>query len=105
MMHEPAARIVRWRRWEPVVWVLAFAAPWLLSATHCIVNEIAIVALFALSLDLILGYTALCLWGMRRFFGFWRLLGRPVCQARDARSAGRLLVGMAPPPRSGACVR
>lgn len=54
---------------EWVVWVLAFASPWLLSRHALIVNEIAIVALFALSLDLILGYTGIVSLGHAAFFG------------------------------------
>jgi branched-chain amino acid transport system permease protein len=54
---------------EVVVWVLAFAAPWLLSRHALMVNEIAIVALFALSLDLILGYTGIVSLGHAAFFG------------------------------------
>ena len=47
------ARRFRW--WEPVLWLLAFVAPLALPSHALIINEIAIVALFALSLDLILG--------------------------------------------------
>ena len=66
----PLLQSPRWRRWEPVVWVLAFAAPWLLSRHALIVNEIAIVALFALSLDLILGYCGIVSLGHAAFLGF-----------------------------------
>ena len=66
----PLLESSRWRRWEPVVWVLAFAAPWLLSRHALIVNEIAIVALFALSLDLILGYCGIVSLGHAAFLGF-----------------------------------
>ena len=52
------------------MWVLAFAAPWLLSRHALIVNEIAIVALFALSLDLILGYCGIVSLGHAAFLGF-----------------------------------
>ena len=66
----PLLESSRWRRWEPVVWVLAFAAPWLLSRHALIVNEIAIVALFVLSLDLILGYCGIVSLGHAAFLGF-----------------------------------
>lgn len=66
----PLLESSRWRRWEPVVWLLAFAAPWLLSRHALIVNEIAIVALFALSLDLILGYCGIVSLGHAAFLGF-----------------------------------
>lgn len=60
----------RWKAWEPVVWLLAFAAPWLVSKHALIVNEVAIMALFALSLDLILGYTGIVSLGHAAFLGF-----------------------------------
>ncbi len=60
----------RWRAWEPVVWLLAFAAPWLASKHALIVNEVAIMALFALSLDLILGYAGIVSLGHAAFLGF-----------------------------------
>lgn len=66
----PLLESSRWRRWEPLVWVLAFAAPWFLSRHALIVNEIAIVALFALSLDLILGYCGIVSLGHAAFLGF-----------------------------------
>jgi len=59
----------RVRPLEAVVWALALASPWLLSRHALIVNEIAIVALFALSLDLILGYTGIVSLGHAAFFG------------------------------------
>lgn len=59
----------RWRPWEPVVWLLAFAAPLLVPGHSLLVSEIAIVALFALSLDLILGYTGIVSLGHAAFFG------------------------------------
>ncbi|MDP2255149.1 MAG: branched-chain amino acid ABC transporter permease [Polaromonas sp.] len=59
----------RFKPWEPVLWLLAFAAP-VLSPSHAlIINEIAIVALFAVSLDLILGYTGIVSLGHAAFFG------------------------------------
>ena len=59
----------RWKLWEPLVWILALASPFLLSTHALIINEIAIVALFALSLDLILGYTGIVSLGHAAFFG------------------------------------
>ena len=59
----------RWTVWEVALWVLAFAVPLLLPRQALIVNEIAIVALFALSLDLILGYTGIVSLGHAAFFG------------------------------------
>jgi len=59
----------RWRWWELVLWAAALASPFLLSGHALIINEIAIVALFALSLDLILGYTGIVSLGHAAFFG------------------------------------
>ena len=55
--------------WEPVVAVLAFVAPVLLSSHALMINEIVIFALFAISLDLILGYTGIVSLGHAAFFG------------------------------------
>jgi len=60
----------RWRVWEPLLWIAAFAAPFVLSQHAAIINEIAIVALFALSLDLVLGFTGIVSLGHAAFFGF-----------------------------------
>ena len=60
----------RWKLWELPLWLLALASPWLLARHALIINEIAIVALFALSLDLILGYTGIVSLGHAAFFGF-----------------------------------
>jgi len=59
----------RWKLWEYPLWALALASPLLLSSHALIINEIAIVALFALSLDLILGYTGIVSLGHAAFFG------------------------------------
>ena len=59
----------RWRPWEIALWLLALASPLLLPTHALIINEIAIVALFAVSLDLILGYTGIVSLGHAAFFG------------------------------------
>ena len=59
----------RWRLVEFVLWLLALASPFLLSSHALIINEIAIVALFAVSLDLVLGYTGIVSLGHAAFFG------------------------------------
>lgn len=59
----------RWKLWEPVFWLIALASPWALSSHALIINEIAIVALFAMSLDLILGYTGIVSLGHAAFLG------------------------------------
>jgi branched-chain amino acid transport system permease protein len=59
----------RIKKWEPIAWLLAFAAPLLLPSHSLLVSEIAITALFAMSLDLILGYTGIVSLGHAAFFG------------------------------------
>ncbi|MFS2034839.1 branched-chain amino acid ABC transporter permease [Polaromonas sp. CT11-55] len=59
----------RWKPWEPVLWLVAFAAPVLMPSHASLINEIAIVALFAVSLDLVLGYTGIVSLGHAAFFG------------------------------------
>src|SRR5271170_2344890 len=56
---ESLARRARWRWPEIVFWLVAVAAIAAPVGKHLILNEIAILALFALSLDLILGYAGL----------------------------------------------
>ena len=60
----------RWKAWETVLWLLAFASPFVVAQHALIINEIAIVALFAVSLDLILGYTGIVSLGHAAFLGF-----------------------------------
>ncbi len=60
----------RMRGWEPLVWLLAFVLPWAFPGHALIVNEVAIVALFAVSLDLVLGYTGIVSLGHAAFLGF-----------------------------------
>ncbi|MEO8546266.1 MAG: branched-chain amino acid ABC transporter permease, partial [Burkholderiaceae bacterium] len=59
----------RWRVWEPLFWLVALASPLLFKQHALLVNEIAIVALFALSLDLILGYVGIVSLGHAAFLG------------------------------------
>jgi branched-chain amino acid transport system permease protein len=60
----------RWKPWEPLLWLLVLAAPVVMPQYAAIFNEIAIVALFAVSLDLVLGYTGIVSLGHAAFFGF-----------------------------------
>lgn len=60
----------RWRAIEYTFWIGAFALIPLLPTHHLILNEIVITALFALSLDLILGYAGIASLGHAAFFGF-----------------------------------
>jgi branched-chain amino acid transport system permease protein len=61
-----AARI-KW--WEPVLWLVLFATPLVMPAQAPLINETAIWALFALSLDLVLGYAGIVSLGHAAFFG------------------------------------
>jgi branched-chain amino acid transport system permease protein len=60
------------RRWHPaeyLFWAMAFAAFFLFPRQLLILNEIAIIALFAISLDLILGYAGIVSLGHAAFLG------------------------------------
>jgi len=59
----------RLKAWEVLLWIALLASPLLVPSQALIINEIAIVALFALSLDLILGYTGIVSLGHAAFFG------------------------------------
>lgn len=59
----------RWSVPEIAFWALAFGAIWLFPQQHLILTETAILALFALSLDLILGYAGIISLGHAAFFG------------------------------------
>ncbi|MGZ5238135.1 MAG: branched-chain amino acid ABC transporter permease [Caldimonas sp.] len=60
----------RWRGWAIALFV-ALPLSWLLlPGPSLLLNEIAIVALFAVSLDLILGYAGIVSLGHAAFFGF-----------------------------------
>ena len=63
-------RAHRMKAWEPVFWLLAFAAPLVVPQHAAMINEVAIVGLFAVSLDLVLGYTGIVSLGHAAFFGF-----------------------------------
>jgi branched-chain amino acid transport system permease protein len=59
----------RWGIAEIVFWLVAAATLFFLPERHLILNEIAIIGLFALSLDLILGYAGIVSLGHAAFFG------------------------------------
>ena len=70
---EVARRLRARARWTPLevaFWVAAAATVYFLPARHLILTEIAILGLFALSLDLILGYAGVISLGHAAFFGF-----------------------------------
>jgi branched-chain amino acid transport system permease protein len=59
----------RWRASELVFWVLAIACAFLFPSRYLIMTDIVRLALFALSLDLILGYAGIVSLGHAAFFG------------------------------------
>jgi branched-chain amino acid transport system permease protein len=63
-------RRARWSPFEIAFWVFAFATIWLFPSKYLILKDTAILALFALSLDLILGYAGIISLGQAAFFGF-----------------------------------
>jgi branched-chain amino acid transport system permease protein len=68
----PSQRLLapsKWRPWEIALWVLIGATPLLFGQHAALINEIAILALFALSLDMILGYAGIVSLGHAAFFG------------------------------------
>jgi len=67
-----AAYLRRRARWSPLeiaFWIFAFASIWLFPGKYLILKDTAILALFALSLDLILGYAGIISLGQAAFFG------------------------------------
>ncbi|MGC2593541.1 MAG: branched-chain amino acid ABC transporter permease [Xanthobacteraceae bacterium] len=67
-----AAYLKRRGRWSPLeiaFWIFAFASIWLFPDKYLILKDTAILALFALSLDLILGYAGIISLGQAAFFG------------------------------------
>ena len=63
------SRASAWRIWEIAIWLVAVAAIFLLPGKSLILTEIAILAIFAISLDLILGYAGIVSLGHTAFFG------------------------------------
>jgi branched-chain amino acid transport system permease protein len=59
----------RWHPLEVVAWAVLWSLPIALASHAALINEIAILALFALSLDLILGYAGIVSLGHAAFFG------------------------------------
>ena len=62
-------RASRMKPWEPALWLLAFAMPAVFPSHSALINEIAILALFAVSLDLVLGFGGIVSLGHAAFFG------------------------------------
>src|SRR5271155_83147 len=59
----------RWRWSEIVFWLLALACAFAFPSRYLIMTDIVRLALFALSLDLILGYAGIVSLGHAAFFG------------------------------------
>jgi branched-chain amino acid transport system permease protein len=64
-----ALRHARWRWSEIAFWLFVLACAWLFPSRYLIMTEILRLALFALSLDLILGYAGIVSLGHAAFFG------------------------------------
>jgi branched-chain amino acid transport system permease protein len=85
------ARPARWSVPEVLFWIVAVAAFFVFPSRHLILNEIAILGLFAVSLDLILGYAGIVSLGHAAFFGF----GAYVAGLLAKHGFGDPLVGLA----------
>src|SRR6202167_5137577 len=59
----------RWSPLEIAFWIFAFATIILFPSKYLILKDTAILALFALSLDMILGYAGIISLGQAAFFG------------------------------------
>jgi branched-chain amino acid transport system permease protein len=68
-MGEHLVEAARWRWPEIAFWLIALAAVFLFPSRYLILTEIAWLGLFALSLDLILGYAGIVSLGHAAFFG------------------------------------
>ena len=73
LLHDEAAAALaaraRWRWPEFAFWAAAAASFFLLPEQYLLLNEAAIIGLFALSLDLVLGYAGIISLGHAAFFG------------------------------------
>jgi len=92
---ESLLRMSAIKPWEPVLWLLAFAVPVAIPGEALIVNEIAIVALFAVSLDLVLGYSGIVSLGHAAFFGLGAYTAALFCKHVSPDPHIGLLVAMA----------
>jgi branched-chain amino acid transport system permease protein len=84
------ARKGRWSIPEILFWLAAAATLFFLPERHLILNEIAIIGLFAVSLDLILGYAGIVSLGHAAFFG----LGAYVAGLLAKHGVGEPLIGL-----------
>ena len=65
----PLREAARWKKAEFAFWLLPVAAYFVFPSDLALLSQIAITALFALSLDLILGYAGIVSLGHAAFFG------------------------------------
>ena len=77
-----ARRHARWHWSEIAFWILALACAFLFPSRYLIMTDIVRLALFALSLDLILGYAGIVSLGHAAFFGVGAYCGGAVGAAR-----------------------
>src|SRR5690554_4688537 len=68
-VHQAMREKFRVKRWEPLLWLAPFMVVALFPGTSFLVNQMAIMALFAISLDLVLGYAGIMSLGHAAFFG------------------------------------
>jgi branched-chain amino acid transport system permease protein len=80
---------------ELAAWALLFASPFVFPSQGALITEIAIVALFAVSLDLVLGYTGIVSLGHAAFFGFGAYVAALLCKHVTNDPHIGLLVAMA----------
>ena len=59
----------RWRKWEIALWAAIWVTPFAVPQHAALISEIAILALFAVSLDIVLGYAGIVSLGHAAFFG------------------------------------
>lgn len=85
----------RWKTWEWGMWFFAFATPFLFARHALIINEIAFVAIFAMSLDLILGYAGIVSLGQAAFLGIGAYTAGLFAKYINADPLFGLLVGIA----------
>lgn len=69
VVHNALLQRARIKPWEPVIWLAPFAFVALFPNMAFLVNQMAIMALFAISLDLVLGYAGIMSLGHAAFFG------------------------------------
>ncbi len=87
----PLRRASRWRWPEALFWVLPVVGWFAFPDDLALLSQIAIIALFALSLDLILGYAGIVSLGHAAFFG----LGAYACGLLARAGWGDPLLGLA----------